>query len=124
MSAKVHAPESLISKSLHGHDWRALTVRRQFHTSCVTSFTEEQLAVLRAIGPEGATEQRIAGDDIDNVILAELVRLGGVWIDTITLHETQPSNLARQASPGIRVYYLTPSGADAIGVDPRLIGGG
>jgi hypothetical protein len=88
----------------------------------MAELTAEQLEVLQAVGLKGATEMRVVDEAIDRTILAGLVDGRYVWIDTIVLNETQTGDLALQAPAGIRVYYLTPLGAEAIGEDPQRIG--
>jgi len=84
--------------------------------------TERELDVLRTTAVGGATEERLSRERVDVAAFDSVIRQGFARIDRIVLRETQPPGRAHQAPQEIRTYYLTPSGAEAIGENPRLIG--
>jgi hypothetical protein len=80
---------------------------------------EEQRQLLRAIGRQGISPEQLREQFGSAADTSELIALGLVSLREIALYETTGPGAA--AVPPITYYALTAKGAEAIGLDPRLL---
>jgi hypothetical protein len=77
--------------------------------------------ILEAIGRQGRTRDQL-GELADAPELQELIRGGLVTYEPIELRETVGPGEQRSGHDRTDVWYLTPAGADAVGITGHLRG--
>lgn len=77
---------------------------------------EQWRAALHAVGPQGATPDQLRDAKISDELLQQLLVGGLVRIDRLNDPESYGA-LTTQPAHTVSAYMLTPTGADAIGLD-------
>jgi hypothetical protein len=78
---------------------------------------EQWRDALGAIGPIGATPERIDEIGVSDQLIQQLLVAGLLRIDRLN-HADAYGALVDHAPGAISAYMLTPTGAEAIGIDP------